>query len=148
MISLAKAAFLIFQSLSINVLIPCDWIPALTSYRARHLHLHLLTLHFHIHRGPLAICCSLDLMRLVHPKRRYVTLLPVLLNEYGFTAVATDEVKVEIGPIDDHDLACALLRIAAGVARLLKVYIARVHLDELYLLRVGWLLGVLVGYFH
>lgn len=94
------------------------------------MHLHLLTLHhLHVHRGPLPISRSLDLMMFMHPNRRYVTLLQLLLNKYGLTAVATDKIIVEIGSIDDHNLTCALLRIAAGVAWLLEVYTAWVHLD-------------------
>ena len=60
-----------------------------------------------------------------------MALLYFLINEYGLAAVATDEVvvEIEIGPVEDHDLACAFLWIAAGVARLLEVYTARVHLD-------------------
>lgn len=58
-----------------------------------------------------------------------MALRQLLLNKYGLTTVATDKIIVEIGSIDDHNLACALLRITAGVAWLLEVYTTWVHLD-------------------
>lgn len=126
-IPLAKATFLVFQPLSVDVLIPANWVSALTSHRIRHLHLHFLTLHLHIQRSPLPIHRTFDQM-LMHPNRRNIILLYFFLNEYGLAAVATDQVIVEVGSIDDHYLACALLRIVA-IAWLLEVYTTGVHLD-------------------